>query len=131
MLTQTARYALNILGCLAGRVGTRTPGPEIARETGVPGNYLSKILNQLRKHGIVSAEKGWGGGFELRPESLGRPISDIVSIIEGSERNGGGCLFGLPHCNRDRPCPLHVYWEQIQLINQEMLFNVRVGDLRR
>ena len=79
MVTQTARYALNVLGFLVRAEAERVRSEDIARQTGIPANYLSKILNQLRKQGVVEGEKGWGGGFRIRPEALQRPIGEIVT----------------------------------------------------
>jgi len=130
MFSQTSKYALSILGYLASRQGTRIPGGKIARETGVPANYLSKILNQLRKHEIVDAEKGWGGGFELRSYALNRPIRDILVIIDGEKRcTPDKCFYGYRSCNLENPCPLHSYWEHIREIHEDMLTSTSIADL--
>ena len=130
MINQTSRYALNILGFLAENQGRRTRSEEISRATGIPANYLSKILNQLRKQALVNSEKGWGGGFELRPEALQTPISKILVIVEGVESvQREDCLFGLPECNADDPCPLHPYWEKIRDTYHQMLAETRIVDL--
>jgi Rrf2 family protein len=130
MLSRTSKYALAILGYLASRQGVRVPGGQIAGELGVPANYLSKVLNQLRKQGIVDAEKGWGGGFELRQDALDRPIRDILEIIEGTGTTDPvDCLFGLHTCDAEHPCPLHVYWERIREIYAEMLSKTTIADL--
>ncbi len=130
MVSQTTRYALQILGYLAGRGDDRVPGEEIAEATGIPANYLSKILNQLRKGGMVDSQKGWGGGFALRAEALNRPISEVMAIIEGSDATlRTDCLFGLPACDCENPCPLHSYWESIRDTYHIMLNEVHVADL--
>ncbi|MFO7609904.1 MAG: Rrf2 family transcriptional regulator [Candidatus Krumholzibacteriia bacterium] len=130
MVSRTAKYALKVLGFLVGTRGSRVPGGEIARLTGVPANYLSKILNQLRKQGIVEAEKGWGGGFELRPEALRRPIRDVLIAIEGPESvDRKDCVFGLPECDVENPCPLHPWWEKIKEVHADMLENATIADL--
>jgi len=130
MISRTAKYALGILGYLAQRPRERVAGAQIARDTGVPANYLSKILNQLRKHGIVDAEKGWGGGFQLCARARRRPIRDVLTIIDGVESTASReCLFGLPKCDAASPCPLHPYWEEIQEIHAEMVTSVAIGDL--
>ena len=83
MISQTGRYALRILGHLADRTGQWIQGREIAAATGIPANYLAKILNQLRKRGLVSSQKGWGGGFLLRDQALGVPIAEVLELIDG------------------------------------------------
>ncbi|MBK7047210.1 MAG: Rrf2 family transcriptional regulator [bacterium] len=70
MVNQTTRYALQILGYLARSDASLIPHEQIAREIGIPANYLSKILNQLRKSGIVESRRGWGGAHaccRMRP----------------------------------------------------------------
>ena len=132
MMNQTSRYAMNILGFLAGNQGRRTRSEEIARATGIPANYLSKILNQLRKQALVDSEKGWGGGFQLRPEALQTPIAEVLAIVEGVDSiQRKDCLFGLAECDADDPCPLHPYWEKIRNSYHEMLAETRIADLAR
>jgi Rrf2 family protein len=132
MISRTAKYALGILGYLAQRPRERVSGVQIANDIGVPANYLSKILNQLRKHGIVDAKKGWGGGFRLSARAKRRPIRDVLVLIDGAESMGPReCLFGLPDCDVANPCPLHPYWEEIQEIHTEMATSVAIGDLAR
>ena len=130
MLSQTARYAMSILGHLARNPGERVRSEEIARATGIPVNYLSKILNQLRKQGVVDSEKGWGGGFRLRDGAGKLPIRSILVIFDGIESTDPkGCLFGLESCDSENPCPLHPYWERIREAHAEMLDGTTVQDL--
>ncbi|MBK7702550.1 MAG: Rrf2 family transcriptional regulator [bacterium] len=63
-------------GCAARRV---------AAATGIPVNYLSKILNQLRKAGLVESRKGWGGGFQLRRMPGSDPSATCWSSSTGSK----------------------------------------------
>ena len=130
MVSQTARYALHILGYLAGRQGEMVSGDEIATTTGIPANYLSKILNQLRKAGMVESRKGWGGGFRLEEAAAARPIRDVLAAIDGvASTERSDCVFGLPACDPDHPCPLHGHWEQIRSTFDDMLSHNKVGDL--
>jgi Rrf2 family protein len=130
LISQTSRYALHILGFLVKRRDDLVRGEEIAEATGIPPNYLSKILNQLRKSGIVESRKGWHGGFRLRGRALGRPIRDVLTIIDGKQAvEGQGCAFGLPECDLDNPCPLHHQWERIRRSYVEMLTSTRIRDL--
>ena len=130
MISRTAKYAFNILGYLVKTRGSKTSGEQIAQETGIPANYLSKILNQLRKGGLVSAEKGWGGGFEVRQDALDRPIRDVLVIIDGAESvDNNECVFGLAACDEENPCPLHTDWERVLSAYDDMLKSRKVMDL--
>ena len=130
MISRTSKYALHVIGYLVGRNGVRTTGEELARNTGIPANYLSKILSQLRKHGFVDAEKGWGGGFRVPEEAMSRPIREILEIIDGPERvDSRECVFGLPRCDEDHPCPLHERWRGVREAYLDMLATTKVADL--
>lgn len=130
MVTRTGKYALRILGFLVDRPGEWALGRDIARETGIPANYLSKILNQLRKAGFVASQKGWGGGFRLDDRASGRPISAVLEPFEG-QRNAEACLFELRPCDANNPCPLHERWDRVRREYGAMVSSVTVGDLRR
>lgn len=131
MVNQTTRYALQILGYLARSDATLVSHEQIAREVGLPANYLSKILNQLRKSGIVESRKGWGGGSRLLPEAVARPLIDIVRVFEGDRPAGiPSCIFGLPECSDGNPCPLHDDWMGIRDAFIVMLHSTTVGDLK-
>jgi Rrf2 family protein len=130
MISRTSKYALGILGYLVRAGGERCRSGDIAEQTGIPANYLSKILNQLRKQGIVEGEKGWGGGFRLRREALEIPISEVLEIFDGRGSTAlKECLFGLPRCDAANPCPLHSRWERIHELYREMLSETRIKDL--
>ena len=73
MLSQTSRYASSLLCYLARHGDERAPAHQIAVDTGTPANYTAKILAALRKGGVVEGEKGWAGGYALRPRAAGSP----------------------------------------------------------
>jgi Rrf2 family protein len=131
MISDTTKYALQILGHLAKNPNKLIPGEEIAEETGIPANYLGKILNQLGKFGFVDSQKGWGGGFSLRSGSKRRPIKDVIVIFEGADSlTVSKCAFGLAECSNSKPCPLHGYWQKIQKNYHTMIGEVKVEDLK-
>jgi len=128
MISQTGKYALTILGYLAERRGDWIQGSQIARETGIPHNYLSKILNQLRKRNFVLSQKGWGGGFQLKERAASIPILEVLEVFEGT-RVEGECIFGFRQCDNENPCSLHPYWESIQKSYNDMMSSVTISDL--
>ena len=130
MLTRTATHALGVLRHLVRHPDQRLPAEALARETGIPANYLSKILNQLRKRQIVEGEKGRGGGFRVLPAALDRPIGDIVEIFEGLDTvSQDTCIFGLERCDDANPCALHPFARRIRAVRDELLTTTRVRDL--
>ncbi len=129
MVSQTGKYALRILGYLADHPGQWVQGSQIASETGIPANYLSKIMNQLRKRGFILSQKGWGGGFLLREEARLVPIAEVLTLFDGV-RDDKECLFGIRKCDAENPCPLHAHWEKVQDSYRLMLCSTTIADLR-
>ena len=128
MLSQTGSYALRILGHLAEHQGSWVQGKEIAAATGIPANYLGKILNQLRKSGYVLSQKGWGGGFMLAAGKARASIGGVLRAIEGKKPDDR-CVFELRRCSAKNPCPLHEHWQRVRDQYEAMLGQVTIGSL--
>ena len=101
MLTQTSRYVLSVLCHLARHRTHRVPAREIAAATGTPPNYVGKILGVLRKRGVVTAQKGWGGGFALDPQAGDLSLGELLGYF-GERPEPVECPFVEPQCG----CPL-------------------------
>lgn len=105
MLSQTVEYALRAATYLAATPKQSRTVDQIAAATHVPVAYLSKVLQQLVRGGIVASRRGIGGGFMLArpPERL--RILAIVQAVDPIERITT-CPLGLVAHGR-RLCPLH------------------------
>ncbi len=77
-------YGLRALMYLADR---RARGPvtlnEIAEKLMIPKAFLSKILQQLAKKGVVRSLKGPSGGFVLAVEAAELTMQEILVEIDG------------------------------------------------
>lgn len=128
MLTQTTEYALRALSCLARSPGEWQDVRKVSGSLGVPSNYLSKILGQLAKLGVVESRKGWGGGFRLRGDPSRVKLAEVIRPLEGIQ-HPRPCVFGLPQCSEEDPCPLHDYWKRITEVHESMLEELTIADL--
>lgn len=79
---------------------------EIAEALNMPQQFLSKILQQLARHGLISSIKGPNGGFYINEANTKVTLLDIVECMDGKGALSG-CLLGLPVCSVEDPCPLH------------------------
>ena len=75
-------YGMRALLELATAEGPST-GESIARSQGLPPKFLSAILNDLRRAGLVSSQRGMEGGYRL-----GRPpdqitAADVMRALDG------------------------------------------------
>lgn len=105
MLSQTVEYALRAATYLASDHEALRTVEQVATATQVPGAYLSKVMQQLSRAGIVVGRRGVGGGFMLaRPPETVR-IIEIVQAVEPFQRITS-CPLGLV-AHGKRLCPLH------------------------
>jgi Rrf2 family protein len=83
-LSKKTDYALLALQYLAtngasGDVSARA----IAERFEIPLELLAKILQQLARHGLISAHKGVHGGYHLARSADAVSLADVVQAIDG------------------------------------------------
>lgn len=90
MIPVTADYALRVVAYLAGRGGAAATGRDIARQTKVPGGYLTKVMAGLTRAGLVGSQRGIHGGYRLLvpPEKVS--VHAVLTAVEAIGRRGGG-----------------------------------------
>lgn len=128
MISRTGSYALRILSFLALQPPGMVQTSLIATATGIPANYLGKILNGLRKAGLVEGRKGWGGGFRLREEAAHKALTEVLAPFSGPGTEMV-CLFGPGPNSPSNPCHLHERWEAADDQLRRFLSGTTVADL--
>jgi len=114
-LNRTADYAIRALIRLAQiPPGERLMLPELARETGTPESFLSKILQKLCRAGLASSSRGSSGGFQILPKGRNATIASVVAAVEGPIRLNA-CLVDEAPCHRKDACPASPVWASAQL----------------
>jgi len=106
MLSQTAEYALRAMVALATRAGEARTAQEIAQASRVPLDYLSKVLNSLVRAGMVSGQRGRGGGFQAVRPAGEITVLEVVSAVDPLRRIRS-CPLGL-QAHGENLCPLHL-----------------------
>jgi Rrf2 family protein len=105
MLSQTAEYALRAMIALATQGGEPRTAHELAADSKVPLDYLSKILNLLTRAGIVTSQRGRGGGFQPVRPATELTVLQVVSAVDPIKRIKT-CPLGLK-AHAEQLCPLH------------------------
>lgn len=101
---------------------------EIAAKTGVPLHYLSRILRDAVRSGLLESARGVGGGFRLtRPKNKIRLLDVLSPFDDLLDRSK--CPFGQPRCNDSAPCGFHEYWKPIKTAYAEMLEQTTLADI--
>ena len=102
---------------------------EIAMEINSPIAFTAKVLQQLRKNGIIDSVKGPKGGFEINKNKVAIiKLNTIVSAIDGDSIYIG-CGLGFQYCNEDKPCPIHHQFKLIRNDLKQMLETTSLLDL--
>jgi Rrf2 family protein len=83
LITQKKQYALRAVYELAKH---RKKGPiksaQIAEAQAIPQRFLEIILNRLKHAGILTAKRGYTGGFELNRAPGDITVGDIFKSLE-------------------------------------------------
>ncbi len=86
MISPTAEYALRAVVALARAGDTAMVTSKIAETTLVPPGYLSKVLQMLRRKGVVRSKRGLGGGFVLAKHPGELTVLDVVNAVDPIKR---------------------------------------------
>ncbi len=105
MFSQTAEYALRAMSVLGTCSPSSMTTEEIAGATHVPPAYLSKVLQALRKAGIVLSQRGIGGGVSLAKDPEDITVLQIINAVDPIRRITE-CPIGLA-AHGVRLCPMH------------------------
>src|SRR5262245_7062056 len=84
MLTQRSKYALRAMLMLATQKPDQlTLVADIAKKRKVPKKFLELILLDLKKHGLLFAQRGKNGGYRLARPASKITFGEIVRITDG------------------------------------------------
>lgn len=86
MISQTVDYAMRAVVCLAHHIPEAQTTDQIASMTKVPRAYLAKVLQSLSRAGIVSTQRGIGGGISLLKDTTEVTMLDILNAVDPLER---------------------------------------------
>ena len=85
MLSQKTRYAIRAMQHLADHYGQ---GPvqlaEIAERQKIPASFLTVILSELTRFGLVASMRGRDGGYWLALSPIDITYGDLIRIMRGS-----------------------------------------------
>jgi Rrf2 family protein len=133
MLSQKTRYAIRALQYLADRHGE---GPVrlavIAEAQNIPPKFLTTILSELNREGLVGSQRGRDGGHWLALPPVDIRYGDIVRIMRGS-------LALVPcasryayercsHCVPQQDCKLHKIMLRVRDETATILDGITLAD---
>lgn len=115
-----------------GRDGAPRPAlltsEQIARAQDIPPKFLESILLQLRRGGVVHAQRGPEGGYRLARPAREISLADVIRVIDGPLANVRGHRpeeLGYGGAAR----PLQQVWIALRASERQILESVSVADV--
>ena len=129
--SRSAEYAIRALIPLADL----SPGEfalvkDVAADTGIPAQFLAKLLQDLARLGLLKSTKGPHGGFRLNvaPEEIS--MLRVIEAIDGPGRFDR-CLGGSLECNDKVACAMHDGWMVLRSRIMDYLGGTSIADLAK
>ena len=133
MLSQKTRYAIRAMQHLADHYGQ---GPvrlaEIAQAQNIPANFLTTILSELSRFGIVASQRGKDGGSWLAIPPIDITYGDLIRVMRGSLALVP-CASRFAHekcanCLEEGECRTRALMLQVRDRTAELLDSIRLSD---
>ena len=105
MLSTTSEYALRMMILLTESNGAPTTCAKLSEGGRIPQQYASKVLNLLRRAGMVKGQRGRYGGFVMGCDPAATTLLDVVNVIDPLQRITECPLGRSDHSSN--LCPLH------------------------
>ena len=128
-LTRAADYGVRVMIQLTALKGNgRVSLPELARATGAPQSFLSKVLQSLARAGLISSRRGQLGGFHISQRGAAASMREVIEAIDGAICLNV-CLIPGRSCSRKARCPAHPVWIEAQQAMMEVLSGATIASL--
>ena len=129
VITRATEYAIRTIIFLAQQPqGEIVLKKDICRTQDVTPAFLTKILQPLIKIGVVSSQRGVGGGFLLARDPKDITLLDLLEAEEGPLKLNH-CLIAGGTCLRDKECAAHLVWAEAQTEMVKVLKKHSIADL--
>jgi Rrf2 family iron-sulfur cluster assembly transcriptional regulator len=127
--TRSVAYAVSALVYMASQPpGRRSGAQEISARQGIPIASLEKILQTLRRHRLLRAVRGTGGGYALAIPPREIRLIEVLRLF-GEDSQTDQCLLQPRICTPSKPCPLHRQWADLRRKFLKRLARTTVADL--
>ena len=128
-LSNSSQYAIRILAYMADKKDSKLlNATELAKTLYIPYKFLTKIMTELVKSGIVVSIRGRDGGYKFEKKTSEIMVSDILAIFNDSIKDEQ-CVLGIGFCNGMCKCALHDQWVEPKHLLQKMFQESSLEDI--
>jgi Rrf2 family nitric oxide-sensitive transcriptional repressor len=86
MFSQAVEYSLRAMVMLTASGSDPLTVQLMADQGKIPAPYLSKLLQGLARSGLISSQRGIGGGYKLNRSPAEISLADIIKVVEPMKR---------------------------------------------
>lgn len=109
-----ADYAVVTMCAAARHCGSaRVSAADLARETGLPGPTVQKVVSLLSRAGLLRSTRGAGGGLKLARPAAAISLADIVEAVEGPIALTPCVEQGRAICAIETCCSVRPHWSVV------------------
>ena len=128
-LNRLTDYAVVVMAEMAkDRPAQRSAG-QIAAESGVPLPTVAKVLNLLARDGLVTAQRGAAGGYNLSRPAEQISVAEIVQSIEGPIALTACVEGALAQCDMEIHCAMRGNWDKVNQVIHQALTALTLADM--
>lgn len=127
-VTARTDYAVRAVIELASRLPASATRQQIAQAQDIPGKFLETILGDLRRAGLLDAQRGAAGGYRLVKDPDEIRLADVIRAAEGPL----AAVRGMPPEDTAYPgpaAPLTDVWVAVRASLRDVLEATTVADV--
>ena len=127
-VTARTDYAVRAVIELASRRPASATRQQIAQSQNIPGKFLETILGDLRRAGLLDAQRGASGGYRLVRDPDEIRLADVIRAAEGPL----AAVRGMPPEDTTYPgpaAPLTDVWVAVRASLRDVLEATTIADV--
>ncbi len=128
-LSNSSQYAIRILSYMALHKESKLlNATQLAEALQIPYKFLTKIMTEIVKSGLVVSIRGRDGGYKFEKPTSEIMVNEILSIFHDSIPDEQ-CVLGIGFCNGLCKCALHDQWMEPKHLMQKMFQESSLEDI--
>ena len=129
-ISTKGRYALRFMVDLAqnGAKGF-IPLKDVSERQGISKKYLELIVSSFHNSGLLTAGRGFQGGYQLAKAPSQITVGEILRLTEGSLAPVACLEWDPVGCERRADCPTLFVWQELDRRIREYLDSVTLQDI--
>ena len=129
-ISTKGRYALRMMLDLAqNRAKGLVSLKEVSERQGISKKYMELIVSSFHNSGLLTAERGFQGGYQLAKAPDQITVGEILRLTEGSLAPVACLELDPVGCERRDECPTLFLWKELDRRIEEYLDSVTLQDI--